>query len=299
MSESWGGDHIPGGGRMNLIEALSVAQHLPAEAIDEAVRRPQAIADAVIGVVTRAHAGETLTPREQNLLFWGIHVLGAARESRLHGPLLDLLRGPAEPLGEIIGDAVGTTLPRIVAGTFGGDPDPLERALMDREADEFVRWNLFGAYAYLCFSGAIPRERAQDVLVRFDTERPARAGDAAWTGWEETIALLGFEDLAPRVAAAHADARLLADENDGDWFQLTLAEAVAKPQDSTRFDERELGLIGDVVAELEAALEADEDAPPIEPLENPLRHVGRNDPCPCGSGKKFKKCCLGIETEVA
>lgn len=22
------------------------------------------------------------------------------------------------------------------------------------------------------------------------------------------------------------------------------------------------------------------------------RHVGRNDPCPCGSGKKFKKCCL-------
>ena len=28
----------------------------------------------------------------------------------------------------------------------------------------------------------------------------------------------------------------------------------------------------------------------------PLRHsepkIGRNDPCPCGSGKKFKKCCL-------
>jgi uncharacterized protein YecA (UPF0149 family) len=21
-------------------------------------------------------------------------------------------------------------------------------------------------------------------------------------------------------------------------------------------------------------------------------HVGRNEPCPCGSGKKFKKCCL-------
>lgn len=24
--------------------------------------------------------------------------------------------------------------------------------------------------------------------------------------------------------------------------------------------------------------------------EKPL--VGRNDPCPCGSGKKYKKCCL-------
>jgi len=23
------------------------------------------------------------------------------------------------------------------------------------------------------------------------------------------------------------------------------------------------------------------------------RKLGRNDPCPCGSGKKFKHCCLG------
>ena len=23
----------------------------------------------------------------------------------------------------------------------------------------------------------------------------------------------------------------------------------------------------------------------------PAKKVGRNDPCPCGSGKKYKKCC--------
>ncbi|EMV5051074.1 SEC-C metal-binding domain-containing protein [Pseudomonas aeruginosa] len=27
-----------------------------------------------------------------------------------------------------------------------------------------------------------------------------------------------------------------------------------------------------------------------EPVRNPLKAVGRNDPCPCGSEKKFKKC---------
>lgn len=26
------------------------------------------------------------------------------------------------------------------------------------------------------------------------------------------------------------------------------------------------------------------------PTRNPMREVGRNDPCPCGSNKKFKKC---------
>jgi|GEM_PF-6539981 len=27
--------------------------------------------------------------------------------------------------------------------------------------------------------------------------------------------------------------------------------------------------------------------------------IGRNDPCPCGSGKKFKHCCLGKESSTA
>ena len=29
-----------------------------------------------------------------------------------------------------------------------------------------------------------------------------------------------------------------------------------------------------------------------EDPEPPQKKIGRNDPCPCGSGKKFKKCCL-------
>jgi hypothetical protein len=29
------------------------------------------------------------------------------------------------------------------------------------------------------------------------------------------------------------------------------------------------------------------------PIKNEAPKVGRNDPCPCGSGKKYKKCCLG------
>jgi hypothetical protein len=31
---------------------------------------------------------------------------------------------------------------------------------------------------------------------------------------------------------------------------------------------------------------------PDEPIKRPGPKVGRNDPCPCGSGKKYKKCCL-------
>jgi hypothetical protein len=30
---------------------------------------------------------------------------------------------------------------------------------------------------------------------------------------------------------------------------------------------------------------------PVQTIRNTEPRVGRNDPCPCGSGKKYKKCC--------
>jgi hypothetical protein len=35
----------------------------------------------------------------------------------------------------------------------------------------------------------------------------------------------------------------------------------------------------------------------IEPIRREQPPVGRNDPCPCGSGKKYKKCCLGKQRQ--
>jgi preprotein translocase subunit SecA len=29
-----------------------------------------------------------------------------------------------------------------------------------------------------------------------------------------------------------------------------------------------------------------------EPIRNRNAKIGRNDPCPCGSGKKYKACCM-------
>jgi hypothetical protein len=87
-------------------------------------------------------------------------------------------------------------------------------------------------------------------------------------------------------------------------FEEDLAEAERAPADGDRFKKANLGYIDDVVESLEwVSYIEDEDVESydeaFEPLSsystpyiNPWRHVGRNDPCPCGSGKKAKKCCL-------
>ena len=36
-------------------------------------------------------------------------------------------------------------------------------------------------------------------------------------------------------------------------------------------------------------------SPPLRPYQKESPKVGRNDPCPCGSGKKYKKCHGAME----
>ncbi|MEJ2692523.1 MAG: UPF0149 family protein [Candidatus Thiodiazotropha sp.] len=53
-------------------------------------------------------------------------------------------------------------------------------------------------------------------------------------------------------------------------------------------------LIGHNVKEIHAywLTKRDDIPPPDPPMIRHEPNVGRNDPCPCGSGKKYKKCCL-------
>nr|WP_308873307.1 SEC-C metal-binding domain-containing protein [Thiothrix subterranea] len=46
------------------------------------------------------------------------------------------------------------------------------------------------------------------------------------------------------------------------------------------------------VEEDDADDEDEDDAPLIEQVIRAEPKIGRNEPCPCGSGKKYKKCCM-------
>lgn len=54
-----------------------------------------------------------------------------------------------------------------------------------------------------------------------------------------------------------------------------------------------VGMLGkDISLDEIETMPLDPDQSHTEPFTNITKSVGRNDPCPCGSGKKFKKCCL-------
>ena len=61
-----------------------------------------------------------------------------------------------------------------------------------------------------------------------------------------------------------------------------------EPLDADRW----IDLLLPMLRELDTFFRADA-LRPREPYRAPPK-VGRNDPCPCGSGKKFKKCCGAV-----
>jgi len=79
----------------------------------------------------------------------------------------------------------------------------------------------------------------------------------------------------------------------GSRWQLDRAQSIHQAPDS----ELASAPVSGVRAQQEAAIAASQQSTEKkkEPVRNVGKKVGRNDPCPCGSGKKFKACCMRKE----
>ncbi len=290
----------------DILETMATAESLPDLAIAVCAMRMEEAAPAFHALLARAADGEDLPEDHAQLLFYGIYMLGAAKDQAACQPLLRLLHRPEKEIDHLLGDAVTQSLPRIFVGVFDGDADALFGTIADPAIDEFIREALFSAATFLTWEGRIERDRMRAFLERFHQEPLAEDEEFVWIGWLGAIARLGLRDMAPLVHAAWDAGRIPDGIMERGDFEKDLAEAERAPGDGERFARANVGYIEDVLEELswtrgmarqdndenEEMLAAEDWQPPAEPVKNPLRHVGRNDPCPCGSGKKFKKCCL-------
>ncbi len=285
------------------LHSLATELQLPEAAIAACTLRFAEAGPTLRAVLARAADGEALGEDDAMLLFRGLYILGARRDAQAFAPLLRLLRRPDEEVEWLLGDAVTIGLARIVAGVFDGDAEALFAATAERALDQFIREALLGAAAFLAWEGRIAGEAMVRFLERFYEERLADDDDMAWIGWLESIALLGLRPQAPLVERAWQEGRIPEGVLERKHFAADLARAEAAPDDIARFEEANRGYIEDVLEALAWTRRSDgdeaEELPPsdawpttVEPAVNPWRHVGRNDPCPCGSGKKAKRCCL-------
>jgi hypothetical protein len=243
-------------------------------------------------------------------LFFIFHLLGEWREASAYRPLARLLRSPGDEIDAVLGDGITSTSHRVMAAVFDEDTKPLFDIVLDPEADEFVRSRMCEASAMVVGNGGFSRETAARFLADAFVDLRPQAECFVWNGWMNAVAMLGIEELKPLVRQAFDRGFISPSWTTFDYFERDLAHGVAHPGRPGWQNDGEYTLFGDTVAELSTwycftdkykedqerwRREAEEEqgrSLESQPHVNPFRNVGRNVPCPCGSGKKFKKCCL-------
>lgn len=282
---------------------------LPREAMQWALENWDEAAPGLLGVLERYADGTDQSEDAANAAFFILHLAGERRETRAFAPLCRLAKD-AEAIEAVLGDGITTTLKGILISTYDGDLDALKGVIEAERADPYVRSGAFEVLAYLVATGRVAREDAQAYLLQlYDTLRPQHES-FAWYGWSAAIALLGLESMSGLVRKAFARGLIDPMFTNYDHFREDLGRTLADPERMAGFKYDRIAPLADATGELsgwyafsEAAkqdrarqitreIAGFEPRPAETPAINPFKGVGRNDPCPCGSGKKFKKCCL-------
>jgi hypothetical protein len=286
------------------IKELATSRQLPSFAVALCALRYPDSGPFLRAALERAANGALTDGEDERLFFRALFIVGGRRDPLGFEPLLRFLRRPHDEVEFLLDDAVTEHLARIAAGVFDGKAEALFEAIADLTLDEYVRDALLGAATFLAWDGPIERERMVSFLRRFDSERLAPDEDMAWYAWTTAVSLLGLRDMEPAVIAAWERGSVPGDTFDRKYFTDDLAQAEQAPDDIGRFKAASLGYIEDVLEALQWYADEDDESDVFDkdewtdlPLKselvvNPWRHVGRNDPCPCGSGKKAKRCCL-------
>jgi uncharacterized protein len=298
-----------------IIQAFATAgNHLPVEAMLRCRADWNAVAPRLVGVLARYADGTDRSETAEKALFFILHMAGERGETRAFVPLCRFARD-ADAIEQALGDGITATFASIVIGTYDGELGTLQQLIDDPDADDFVRVEALQAMGFLTASGRIAGDAMASYLRRLHDSVLPREASYLWYAWAFVTVLLRLEPMEAQVEdvfargwfpleICHADGfRAIRDEALGDANPLasfvregiepiedaidTLSQwhSFANPEDAD--DE----LADDELADDDDLARFYSDA--VKPAVNPYKDVGRNDPCPCGSGKKFKKCCLG------
>jgi hypothetical protein len=303
--------------KMNAEEIVKELKYctgvFPRQALQEAVARKEEITPALLMIIEDA---KLLPPvlHDENYMahIYAMYLLAQFREKRAYPLIVEFFSLPGEIIMECTGDVVTEDLHRILASVSHGDTSLVKSLAQKDEVNGWVRSAALQALLTQLVCGEATRE---DVMAYYETlfrggltRKPSQVWDSLVScstdlypdevmgdinqAFEEGLVDETFIDLMfVRKTFGRGKARVLRDligdrkrqfikdtiEDIGWWACFHDLEKVSSVTSSLAIkEERQKTGFRDRIKVPPAIVKT---------------KVGRNDLCPCGSGKKFKKCC--------
>src|SRR5215470_9130116 len=302
-------------------------QVFPRHALGQAVEKKDEITPHLLKALERAADDpEDFLEAGDDSYIYAMFLLAQFREKRAYPLVIKLASHPPELVDALLGNIPTEDLANILASVSTGDAGLIAELAENREAEEFARAAAIRSWLALVVSGDRSREEAMAYYKGLFEGGLEDWNEVVWSELVDAANDLYPEEVYDHIKKAYDDG--LVDEYivEPDWVD----EQMALGKDEVLADLPEWNhLIEDVTIDMRAWFEnreqgdewdEDEDwyeedewdeddeedewdagprrlsalngnnLAPTEPYRAP-ETVGRNDPCPCGSGKKYKKCC--------
>lgn len=236
-------------------------------------------------------------------------LLGQFREYKAYPLVVRFFSLPDDAAVAATDDFDTIFLHRVLASVCHGDDTLIKEMVENESLNESVRSAGLQALTSLVTTGQASRESAVEylgALLRRQSPESAKAFQFFYTSIILALMHLYPEEFYDDIADAFN--RDLVDLTLVDMDSVNTRMAMGKDNALAMLNLGRWGYLDDVIEELSEAFDDEDESfedlqeeyEEMEELRRLLhkpapfvreKKIGRNEPCPCGSGKKYKKCC--------
>lgn len=242
------------------------------------------------------------------LHFYALFLLGEFQDRTAFSKIMELVTLPGEVLDYVLGDVVTSGLQDIVYNTYNGDMELLQNTIRNEFVNEFARAGLLRVMAQLYLDGEIEENEWKEFIKQ--NVHSGHEYNYVYNEFASVICQCHFVDMLPEIR--YMLEKGLMDTMCLGEYDSCVDEIFEYHEEEQRFCDSSINTIDFLQgwAMFETELEPQDKELRRKEFEKMLREaqrtnvkqeanrkVGRNDPCPCGSGKKYKFCCLNKQPE--
>ncbi len=285
---------------MDIEQILSELEYyngvMPREALRQAVTRQEEITPALLSILEYAlQLPDELEDDDYFAHTYAMYLLAQFREKRAYPLLVKFFCLQDEIVETSTGDIVTQDLQRILASVSHGDSSLLKPLIQNDSLNEWVRSAALETLVTQVAKGEANRQDIMDYFTWLFRGGLTRKPNFIWASLVACACDLYPGEVFTDIRQAFEEG--LVDETfvDWKWVEGTMKRGKESILQELSLD-KQRRFIEDTIIDIgwwscfSEPLKIKKSATQLIKPDTKQK-VGRNDPCPCGSGKKYKKCC--------
>jgi hypothetical protein len=285
-------------------ELLHIGKCFPKEAVQAAIAQQADITPKLLAWLEKAIEDVDSIENKDIGYFFAIFLLSQFKEKSAFASIIRLARLPEKDLDSLIGDSITEGLHRFIASTYNDDLVAIKSLIEDVRINEWSRKAGLRALFMLANEGRIDLEETLRYIASLFTHPSFTHDEDEQTTHLVTVCC----DFLPH--RFEEEIRQAFKEGRVDTFVINMEDVQRCMARESTYCFKNYTLITDTIAEMERWPCFNKSNKTFTNPSNPKWYedlpssmvsvqivrggpkIGRNELCPCNSGKKYKKCCL-------